>query len=245
MDRLLRQDDKTVLVVGGTSGIGNGIARAFAQLGAKVHVTGTKARKSDYYASLGSDLSGLEFHSIDAASDADVRRLAENFEELDILILAQGVVEYKRAEYEIERFRRVVDVNLNSLMVCATAFKRLLANAKGSLIIISSIAAFKAPIGTPAYGASKAGAVMLTRTLGAAWAVEGIRVNGIAPGFVQTKLTEVSASNPSRMHSILSRIPIGRVGTPDDMAAVAAFLASPLARYVVGQTISVDGGLGA
>jgi 3-oxoacyl-[acyl-carrier protein] reductase len=96
--------------------------------------------------------------------------------------------------------------------------------------------------GNPAYSASKAGAVALTRTLGQAWAPDGIRVNGIAPGFVDTKLTKETVDHPKRMDAALARIPIGRLGTPDDMGGVVLFLASPLAAFVVGQIIIVDGG---
>ena len=87
------------------------------------------------------------------------------------------------------------------------------------------------------------GAMGLTRTLGEAWAVDGIRVNGIAPGLVATKMTKVTTDNPKRLEASLQGIPLGRLGTPADMAGVALFLASPLSAYVVGQTIPVDGGL--
>ena len=83
----------------------------------------------------------------------------------------------------------------------------------------------------------------LTRTLGEAWIRDGIRINGIAPGFVRTKLTRVTTDNPERRDAALSRIPLGRFGSPEEIAGVALFLASPLASYVVGQTIPVDGGL--
>jgi 3-oxoacyl-[acyl-carrier protein] reductase len=111
------------------------------------------------------------------------------------------------------------------------------------LIIVSSAAAYHSTKGNPSYNASKAGAVALTRTLGDAWAEDGIRVNGIAPGLVDTKLTKITTSNPKRLGSAMQRIPLGRLGTPADMAGAALFLASPLASYVVGQTIVVDGGL--
>ena len=127
-------------------------------------------------------------------------------------------------------------------MACARRFKPSLAARKGSLIIISSISGFSANIGNPAYAASKAAAVSLTKTLGCAWAREGVRVNGIAPGLVETKLTRITTEHPQRMASSLARIPVGRIGTPEDMARVALFLASPLASYVVGQTLIVDGG---
>jgi len=136
-----------------------------------------------------------------------------------------------------------MEVNLMSLMACATKFHAMLSAAKGSLIIVSSTAAYHSTMGNPSYNASKTGAVGLTRTLGEAWAENGIRVNGIAPGLVDTKMTRVTTANPKRLEGALERIPLKRLGTPADMAGAALFLASPLASYIVGQTIVVDGGL--
>ncbi len=130
-----------------------------------------------------------------------------------------------------------------SLMACATKFHAMLSHAKGSLIIVSSTAAYHSTRGNPAYNASKTGAMGLTRTLGEAFAEDGIRVNGIAPGLVDTKMTKVTTGNPKRLEGVLSRIPLRRLGTPQDMAGAALFLASELASYIVGQTIIVDGGL--
>jgi tRNA modification GTPase len=115
--------------------------------------------------------------------------------------------------------------------------------AGDSIAIVSSIAGFKANIGNPAYAASKAGAVSLTKTLGQAWARDGIRVNGLAPGLVDTKLTKVTTEHPERRAGALASIPQARLGTPGDMAGAALFLASPLAAYVTGHTVVVDGGL--
>jgi 3-oxoacyl-[acyl-carrier protein] reductase len=137
----------------------------------------------------------------------------------------------------------VLDVNLTSLMACANRFHRPLSETRGAVVIISSTAAFHSTRGNPAYNASKAGAVGLTRTLAEAWVRDGIRVNGVAPGFVRTKLTTVTTDSPERREAALSRIPIGRFGAPDEIASVALFLASPAASYVIGQTICVDGGL--
>lgn len=97
--------------------------------------------------------------------------------------------------------------------------------------------------GNPAYNASKTGAFGLTRTLGEAWARDGIRVNGIAPGLVETKLTRITTEHPKRLEGALRAIPLGRLGTPQDMANVALFLASPMASYMLGQTLLVDGGM--
>ena len=234
---------RTVLVVGGSSGIGNGIARAFLAGGAEVHVWGTRPGAADYSAAEGSDLAGLHYAQVDVGDSDAIERHTPAFSSLDVLVLSQGIVIYKRGEFSAAGFRKVVEVNLNSLMNCALKFHDLLKASSGSLITVSSTAAYHATRGNPAYNASKAGAVGLTRTLGEAWASEGIRVNGIAPGLVDTKLTKVTTQHPERLKATPTRIPAGRLGTPADMAGVALFLASPLAAYVHGQTIPVDGGL--
>ena len=234
---------KTVCIIGGSSGIGNATAQAFRGCGAEVHVTGTRASEADYAAAEGSDLEGLTFHQLNAGDDAAIIALRQKFTRLDALVCSQGMVMYKRAEFEPENFAKVVQVNLNSLMTCAGQFYDLLKQTKGSLIIISSTAAFHATVGNPGYNASKAGAVGLTRTLGKAWAPDGIRVNGVAPGLIATKMTKVTTDNPKRREATIRSIPLGRIGDPDDMAGLVLFLASPLAGYTVGQTIIADGGL--
>ena len=158
-------------------------------------------------------------------------------------VLCQGTVVYRRGEFERNGWDTVMAVNLDSVMDCARKFRSALAATRGSIVIVSSIAGFKANIGNPAYAASKAGAISLTKTLGQAWARDGIRVNGLAPGLVDTKLTKVTTENPERRAGALASIPQGRLGTPDDMAGAALFLASPLASYVTGHTLVVDGGL--
>lgn len=233
---------KTVLVVGGSSGIGNGMAQRFRAHGAHVHVTGTKTAASDYAAS-GSDLDGLGYAQLDVTGPDGIDRFQPDFDRLDVLILSQGYVMYRRAEFERRGWDRVMDINLNSLMHCARRFKPMLSAANGSLIIISSIMGFRSSVGNPAYAASKAGAVSLTMTLGEAWAAEGVRVNGIAPGIVETKLTAATTENPQRREATLAAIPLRRFGTPDDIAGAALFLASPLSAYIVGQTLTVDGGM--
>ncbi len=233
---------KRVLVVGGTSGIGNGIAHGFLKRGAEVAVWGTRA-KNDYRVEDGSDLSGLEFFQVDASDNAQVEAAPAPFDGLDVLVLAQGTVLYKKGEFQMDGFRKVIGVNLDSLMACSIKFHEALKASKGSIVTISSTAAYHATRGNPAYNASKAGAVALTKTLGQAWASDGIRVNGVAPGLVDTKLTKVTTENPERLAGALRGIPLARLGQPEDMAGAVLFLASPLASYVTGQTLIVDGGL--
>ena len=243
-----------VLVVGGSSGIGNGVAHAFRQRGAEVHVWGTRASAADYAGEEGSDLTGLHYACVDVGDPDQIERApqpgadAAGGATLDVLVLCQGTVVYKRGEFERAGWDRVMAVNLDSLMHCCRRFKPALlptpGREGGKVIIVSSIAGLGGSnVGNPAYAASKAGAMSLVRTLGVAWAPEGIRVNGMAPGLVDTKLTKITTQHPDRLRGALNRIPAGRMGEPADMAGAALFLASPLASYVVGQTLVVDGGL--
>jgi len=234
---------KTVLVVGGSSGIGNGIARAFLERGATVHVWGTRRSASDYADSPDSSLAGLHYAQVDVSDAANVERCVLPFASLDVLVQAQGTVLYDRQEFKAPAFRKVLDVNLTSLMACADRCFEALKAARGAMIIVSSAAAFHSTRGNPAYNASKTGAFGLTRTLAEAWARDGIRVNGIAPGLVDTKLTRVTTADPKRLDMALRRIPLGRLGTPADMAGGALFLASPLSAYMLGQTLLLDGGM--
>lgn len=261
-----------VLVVGGSSGIGNGIAHAFLARGADVHVWGTRAQAADYAGIPGSALAGLHYTGVDVAdpdaianapfpgrstttgaggpgvpAGGDGLDAPAGQDVLDVLVLCQGTVVYQRGEFERSGWDRVMAVNLSSLMHCCRRFKPALAAQRGGqpgrIIIVSSVAGLGANKGNPAYAASKAGAMSLTRTLGQAWAPDGIRVNGLAPGLVDTKLTQVTTRHPQRLAGALAAIPAGRLGTPADMAGAALFLASPLAAYVNGQTLVVDGGL--
>ncbi len=234
---------KSVLVVGGSSGIGNGVAHGFRRRGADVHVWGTRAFAADYDGVEGSDLTGLGYTCVDVGDPDRIDVAPPPFPTLDVLVLCQGTVVYKRGEFERQGWDRVMAVNLDSLMHVCRKFHALLKASRGSIIIVSSISGFSANKGNPAYAASKAGAVSLTRTLGQAWAPDGIRVNGLAPGLVDTKLTKVTTEHPQRREAALAAIPAGRMGLPEDMAGAAIFLASPLAGYVNGQTLIVDGGL--
>lgn len=232
---------KNIVVVGGSSGIGNGIAQAYRAAGGNVHVWGTRAQASDYNKEDGCDLEGLHYSCVDVS---DSKAIANSSDvDVDILILSQGIVKYKRGEYDLDGWDKVISVNLDSLMHCAMRFKAALTKNSGNLIIISSVAGYRAQMGTPAYAASKSAAISLTKSLAQGWAREGIRVNGIAPGMVATKMTKVTTEDPKRLEATLRSIPAGRLGTAHDMADAALFLTSEKASYICGQTISIDGGL--
>lgn len=233
---------KQVLVVGGSSGIGNATARAFLDAGARVAVTGTRAAVADYGSEEAARFDGLAYSQLRLGEAGEVDRWTAPVDALDVLVLSQGAVEYGRREFEPSVFRGVMEVNLNSLLDCAVKLRPMLAASAGAIITISSVGGLRVPVGNPAYAASKAAVIHLTRTLGVAWAGDGIRVNGIAPGLVATKMTKATTDHPHRLAKRLEGIPLKRLGEPEEIAAIALFLASPAAAYVVGQTIVADGG---
>lgn len=233
---------KTVLVVGGSSGIGNAVAQGFRAAGAEVHVWGTRDRVEDYPDG-GASLQGLTYSRVDVSAEGEIERFVAPFDRLDVLVLSQGTVRYKRMEFEAPTFREVMEVNLVSVLRCAMKFKDMLARAGGSLILLNSVASFRATKGNPAYSASKHGTLGLTKTLAQSWAAEGVRVNGIAPGFIRTGLTSATVDDPERLRRAEQAIPLGRVGDPAEIASIALFLASPMASFIVGHTILADGGM--
>jgi 3-oxoacyl-[acyl-carrier protein] reductase len=231
-----------VLVVGGSSGIGAAIARAFRNRDAEVCVTGTRA-SPEAYAGEGTDFAGLHYRQLDGADRAAVAALTLPFEGLSVLVNSQGLAPEGGDPLDLDVFTRVVDVNLVSVMQVCARFHAALAASRGAVINIGSGACFKAVPHRLGYSASKGGLLTLTRSLAAAWAPEGVRVNGIAPGYVASRMTAPRLADPQASQATVARIPMGRWGEGADIAGVALFLASPLAAYVTGQMIAADGGL--
>lgn len=228
---------KKILITGASSGIGYGIAKEFVAAGATVHITGTRT-ESDY----DNDFTAMTFHSLNAAHGEEVEALAKNIQELDILINCLGTVLYKKQEFERAGFEKILNINLTGVMHLCTAFYPHLERSGGNIINLDSVVAIRPAINNPAYTASKAGLKQLTKGLAMKWGRKGIRVNGIAPGMVPTKLTANQAG--AEQEAIFKkRNPIQRFGTPQDMAGGALFLASPLAAYVTGQHLVIDGGM--
>lgn len=234
---------KSVLVVGGSSGIGNGIAQAFRARGARVHVWGTRANADAYAGQAGCDLEGLGYSQVDVSDPEAILSATSPFDGLDVLVLSQGAVLYRRQEFQTVGWDKVMAINLDSVMHACQRFHAELKARAGAVVVVGSVAGFRATLGNPAYAASKAGLIGLVRTLAQAWAKDGVRVNAFAPSLVDTKLTQVTLGDPDRRAAALAKIPAGRFGDLEDMAGVALFLASPLSAYVYGQTLVVDGGL--
>ncbi len=235
---------KTVLVTGGSTGIGNAGARAFLAAGARVIVTGTRATAADYAGEDGS-LEGLEYHRLDQGDREAVAAFDPGIAQLDALVIAGAKVAYRRAEFEIDTFADVLATNLTGPMQLATKFRPQLAAARGSIAFIGSVASFRGTIGQPAYSASKGGMLTLAKTLAQAFARDGIRVNLVAPGLVRSKMTAITWEDPERLAGTERLVPLGRIGEPEDIAGALLFLASPLASYITGTSLIIDGGLSA
>ena len=228
---------KKVLVCGASDGIGYGVARAFLEAGAEVAITGT--RTAEEY---DNDFSGMQFHSLDIQDAAVITALATQFEALDVLVNCIGSVLWKKAEFEREGFEKILSINLTGAMQLCTEFYDLLEASGGNIVNLDSVVSIRPALNNPAYSASKAGLVQLTKTLAMKWGPKGIRVNSVAPGMVPTKLT-ANQSSPEQIEQTNRTIPLRRVGSPQDIADGVLFFASPLAAYTTGQQLVIDGGM--
>jgi len=232
-----------VLVTGGTSGIGNAIARAFADAGARVTVTGTKVSAADYTA----DLDSFTYRQCRMTEAADIEAVAASLDRLDVLVNNAGQnLPGGRSEYEPDVFEETVSINLFGAFRMATATRDLLATSSidggANVVNAASMSSFFGIEMVPGYGAAKAGVVQLTKTLAVAWAKRGIRVNAVAPGVVETAMTAPMMPIEQLTAPLLARTPMGRFAAPEEIAPAVLFLASPAARYITGHTLAVDGG---
>ena len=224
---------KTALVTGGTSGLGQTIASGLAQAGYDVTAAGLTPLPQ------GAD--GVSYRALDVTDAAAVTALVDTLPALDVVINAAGVIR-RGEELEPEVFAQVVDINLNGTMrVCAAARDKL-AVSKGCIINIASMLSYFGGGLVPGYAASKGGIAQLTKSLAIAYAPDGIRVNALAPGWIATPLTQNLRADPDRNAAILSRTPMARWGTPEDLVGPALFLASDQAGFVTGTILNVDGG---
>ena len=226
---------RNVIITGGTRGIGRAIASAFAAQGDQVLATGVETE-------LPANTENLKFARLDVRDGEAVEKLANNLLQLDVLINCAGILQRDNREHEVEGFEEVVDVNLLGTMRCCYACRDLLAKSHGCVLNMASMLTFFGSGPAPAYSASKGGVAQLTRSLAIAWADQQVRVNAIAPGWIETNLTRELTEDPDRSAAIVERTPLGRWGQVDDLTGAALFLCSAQAAFITGVILPVDGG---
>lgn len=230
---------RSVLVVGGTGGIGGAIARAFAASGCSVMATGVSQHELDAFSS---GAESIELRLLDVTNASEIERLVGTLTQLDVLVNAAGTILRQGAEHEPDAFDRVIAVNLSGMMRMCSTCKPLLVTSRGCVVNVASMLSFFGSGHAPAYSASKGGVAQLTKSLAIAWASAGVRVNAIAPGWIETALTAPLVNDPARRAAILERTPMARWGKPEDVTGAVQFLCSPGAAFITGVVLPVDGG---
>ena len=238
------------LVTGGTKGIGEAVVRQFLDLGASVFIVARDnallQQQLTDYRQQGHDVAGIAADvSQPGAATTIITALSQTWDALDILVNNAGTnirkptVEYSPGEYE-----HVVNTNMRSAYeLTQAAYPLLKASGMGKIVMVSSVSGLAHTSSGSLYGMTKAAMLQLTRNLAVEWAMDGIRVNAVAPWYINTPLATPVLTNPEKLAGILKRTPMNRVGEPEEVASVVSFLCMPASGYVTGQTVSVDGGL--
>ena len=246
----LRLDGKVAIVTGGTRGIGLAIATTFARAGAHVVVSSRKAEHVDAATkalqSEGLSVVGLTAHMGKAADAHELAaRAVEHFDGIDIIVnnAAANPIFGPLQQASDEAYEKIMSVNLKGpLELCRTAHNVMASRGGGAIVNIASIGGISPEAGLGLYSVSKAALVSLTKVMAQEWGADGIRANVICPGLIKTKFSQVLWQDPHITHEMLGHQPLRRIGTPEDVAGLALFLASDAASYCTGGVYMVDGG---
>ncbi|HAU1107399.1 TPA: SDR family oxidoreductase [Legionella pneumophila] len=240
---------KKALVTGGTRGIGRAIVDEFLELGAEVVVVAKNKdnleKVINNWSSKGLRVSGIEADLNQEESYSHIiNTITQKWDVLDILINNVGINIRKPAQdYLSHEFEEIMKTNLTSTFkLCQLAYPLLKKSAQGNIVNIASISGLIDDASGAPYGMSKAAMIQLGKHLAVEWAQDNIRINSIAPWYIETELTKPALSNQEKLNAIISRTPMRRVGQPHEVATLAAFLCMPAASYITGQCIAIDGG---
>ena len=230
---------KNILIVGGSRGIGYSAAALFAKLGGNVIVTCKKNKSLEEFVKNNKD-ENIRIEKLDLTNDISIENLIEKVTTLDILINCASLVK-GGVEYRIENFSDVVNVNLmGTLRICHAMLPKL-AVSRGNIINLTSVNTRIASATIPAYASTKSGLESLTKSMASCWASHYVRVNSVAPGWIEGKTNDILTKELAE-YNYHERIPLKRLGKPDEVANVIVFVASKYASYITGATILVDGG---
>lgn len=227
----------SVVVTGGTSGIGAGVSEVLHNAGYTVIAATVSQLEIDAF----SGAHEIQTRLLDVTDTDAVKVFFPEFDDLVGLVNCAGIL-VRGKEYDIDVFQKVIDVNLTGTMRCCLAAQPFLAKNSGSIVNTASmLSTFGGPL-VPAYSASKGGVAQLTKSLAGKWAADGIRVNAIAPGWIETQMTDGLREAPEREAAILSRTPLNRWGKTCEVGALVKWLISEEASFVTGAVYPVDGG---
>ena len=236
--------NKKILVTGATGGIGDSIVKKFLSLDASVFGTGTNNEKLE---ELKKNYPKIETAKFDISEhekiDEFIEKVFSKLGGLDILINNAGITKDNLSlRMKNDEWQKIIDINLSSTFyLCKSAIKKMLKNKYGRIVNITSIVGHTGNIGQSNYSASKAGVVAMSKSLAIEYAKKNITVNCVSPGFIQTKMTEKISEEMK--NTLLSRIPMNKLGTADDVSNTVAFLCSESSSYITGETIHVNGGM--